>query len=355
MILQVSSDRGSTWGAPYPIAKPSSSVGTGQYDAQIVVDPVDHRTVYAAWLQNGKSDIAVAKSTDFGANWSVVIADSTNAGTDKPILAVRGPDVYVGYNHAQTVWASYSHDGGQNFTSVKVNANANLGWSLAGGGAVDQAGNAYFAWSGYEQNGGAKGKVNLYISRSFDGGASWSSTLVDVSGAPPDCSDYLCGWAFLGAQITMASEGTGVLYAMWNAGAVDKGPERIYFAKSNDAGVTWSRKQDISAAAQGIGHAFPAIAVPAAGDVRISWMDARNAPWWNAYYRRSRDGGKTWSGETDISSFVPGFSYIQPEGFRFPFGDYFEMDVDDRGTTQIVMGQGFNWDSPGSIWYMRGK
>jgi hypothetical protein len=355
MVLQVSNDRGSTWGTPAPIAPPDGAFKTGQYDAQIVVDPLDRKTVYAAWLQNSKSDIAVAKSTNFGKTWSVVIADSTNAGTDKPILVVRGQDIYVGYNHSQTVWGSYSHDGGHTFTSAKVNSNANLGWSLAGGGAVDQAGNVYFSWSGYEQNGGAKGKVNLYVSRSFDGGATWSSTLVDVSAAPPDCSDYFCGWAFLGAQMTMTSEGTGILYGLWNGGTVDKGPERIFFAKSTDAGVTWSRKVDISAAPAGIAHAFPAVTVATPGDVRISWMDARNAPMWNAYYRRSRDGGKTWSGESDISSFVPGFSYITADGFSFPFGDYYEMDVDDQGTTQVIMGQGLNWDSPGSIWYTRGK
>ena len=135
MILQVSGDRGANWGAPRQIAPP----GTGQWDAQIVVDPVDGRTVYAAWLQNGKSDIAVAKSTDFGANWAVVVANRTNAGTDKPILAVRGLNVYVAYNHAQKIWVSRSHDGGANFTSVNVNKTGKLGWALAGGGAVDPA------------------------------------------------------------------------------------------------------------------------------------------------------------------------------------------------------------------------
>src|SRR5262245_1668414 len=63
MILQVSSDRGSTWSAPRPLVIPADPVKGGQYDAQIVVDPVDGKTVYAAWLQNKKSDIAVAKST----------------------------------------------------------------------------------------------------------------------------------------------------------------------------------------------------------------------------------------------------------------------------------------------------
>jgi hypothetical protein len=359
MILQISSDRGANWASP-KVMHPAGAT-TGQWDAQIVVDPIDGRTVYAAWLQNGKSDTVVAKSTDFGATWSVVVANSTNAATDKPILAVRGEDVYVGYNHAQKVWVSSSHDGGATFTSANVNKTAagKLGWSLAGGGTVDPAGNVYFAWDGYEQNGGAKGPVNLYISKSSDGGATWQTGLIDVSGSPPDCSDFLCGWAYLGAQITMDSDAAGTLYALWNAGEADKSSERIYFARSTDGGATWSAKADISTAPSGSHHAFPAIVAGAAGDVRISWMDARGANGgldrWNTYFRRSTDGGASWSSEVDISTFVEGYSYIFPDGFRFPFGDYYELDIDDRGTTHAVWGEAQDYNSPGSIWYARGK
>ena len=353
MILQISSDRGATWTAPaliYP-----AGAETGQWDPQIAVDPMDGKTVFASWLQNGKSDTVVAKSTDFGITWSVVTADSTQAGTDKPILAFRGPDVYVGFNHAQKVWVAASHDGGLTFTNSNVNPNGKLGWSLASGGTVDPNGHVYFAWAGYTRNGGARGPVNLYVSNSSDGGATWSLTTIDVSGAPPDCSAYLCGWAYLGAQIAMTSDVAGNLYVLWNAGTVDKGPERIYFAKSTNAGSTWSSKQDISFAPTGTQHAFPAIVAGNAGDVRISWMDARNHGLWNTYYRSSTDGGASWSAEVDLSTFVEGFTYIHPDGFNFPFGDYFELDIDDRGRTQAVWGEGFNYDSPGSIWYTRGR
>ena len=351
LILVVSNDNGNTWQAPHQIAPP----GTGRFDAQIAVDPADHRTVYAAWLQNNKSDTVVAKSADFGQSWSLVIADSTNAGTDKPILAVRGADVCVGFNHAQKVWVSSSHDGGITFTSANVNVNAKLGWSLAGGGTVDPAGNVYFAWAGYTQNGGAKGPVNLYTSKSSDGGNSWTSTVLDVSGSPPVCSSYSCGWAYLGAQITMISDAAGTLYALWNSGVVDKGAERIYFASSTTAGATWSPKLDVSAAAAGVEHAFPAIVAGSAGDVRIAWMDSRNLPLWNTYYRSSTNGGATWSAEKQMSSYVPGYSYIQRNGFSFPFGDYFEMDIDSHGQTQAVWGEGLNYNSPGSIWYSNGR
>jgi hypothetical protein len=351
MILVISNDNGKTWQPPAQIATP----GSGQWDAQIAVDPLDGKTVYASWLQNNKSTVVVAKSTDFGLTWNTVVANSTNAGVDKDVLAVRGNDVYVGYNHSQKVWVSASHDGGATFTSAVVNPNGKLGWSLAGGATIDPAGNVYYSWAGYTQNGGAKGPVNLYISKSSDLGATWSLTLLDVSGAPFDCSAFGCGWAFLGAQITITSDSAGTLYALWNAGSADKAPERIYFSTSTTAGKTWSTRQDVSAAAPGVEHAFPAITAGLSGDVRIAWMDSRNTPLWNVYYRSSTDGGATWSSETRLSSYVPGYGYIQPNGFNFPFGDYFQMAIDSAGRTNACWGEGLNYDTPGSIWYTSGR
>jgi hypothetical protein len=357
MILQISADHGSTWGSP-TIIYPAGQT-TGQWDAQLVVDPIDGRTVYASWLQNGKSDIVVGRSNDFGATWNVVTADKTNAGTDKPILVARGQDVYVSYDHTQTALVAVSHDSGATFKEVKVNQNAKLGWSLGGGGTITPNGNVFFAWAGYEGSGGAKGNVNLYVSKSSDGGNTWTTKLLDVSKSPPDCSAYACGWAFLGAQATMTSDANGTLYALWNAGSADKGPERIYFAKSTDGGATWSAKQDVSTAAVGTHHAFPAIAAAGNGDVRIAWMDARAANGsmdkWNVYYRSSTNAGSTWTTEVDLSTFVSGFTYIFSDGFRFPFGDYFEMDIDEQGTAHLIFGEGYSYDSPGSIWYVKGK
>src|SRR5258706_564568 len=243
MILQISNDRGNTWSSP-AIMYPDGQT-TGQCDAQIIVDQVDGQTVYASWLQNGKSDIVVGKSTDFGATWTVVTADQTNAGTDKPILAARGQNIYVSYNHTQTAYVTVSHDGGATFTEVKINKNAKLGWSLGGGGTVTPNGNVFFSWAGY-------------------------------------------------------------------------------------------------------------------GNGRIAWMDARTATngWqdrWNVYYRTSTNGRSTWSPEVDLSTYVRGLTYIFTDGFRYPFGDYFEIDIDEQGTSHRIFGEGYNYDSPGSIWYVKGQ
>jgi hypothetical protein len=356
-ILQVSDDRGETWSAPRPLQEP----GERGWDSQIAVDPVDGRTVWAAWIEKDKSDVMVARSDDFGASWSIRAVDDTNAGTDKPILAVRGDDVYVAYNHSTTIWVSSTHDGGATWTSVKAQptGKGKIGWSLAGGGTVTPDGDVHFGWAGYEQNGVAKGPVNLYVSSSSDGGTTWRDTLVDTSGSPPDCSADFCGWAFLGAQLTLASDDEGALYGLWNAGPTNQkgGPNRVYFARSIDAARTWSGRFDVSAAPAGAPHAFPAIAATGDGDVRISWMDARHSGGsiWNVYHRSSADGGASWSAEADLSTYVEGYPYITPDGFEFPFGDYYELAIDDRGATQAIFGEAINYDTPGSIWYARGN
>jgi hypothetical protein len=361
MILVVSNDNGSTWQPPREITPP----GTGRFDPQIVVDPADHRTVYAAWLQRKRLDLVVAKSVDFGQSWSVVVADRGLTEADKPVLTLRGQDVYVGFNRARKVWVASSHDAGVTFRSADVDPKLQLIRSLAGGATVDLHGSVYLSWAGYTQHDGAKGRENLYISKSSNGGKTWSTQLMDVSSAPPDCGAYHCEWGYLGAQITMTSDAAGILYALWNAGAADQSPQRIYFTSSTTAGDTWFPKLSISNAVAGAEHAFPAIAAGDAGDVRIAWMDTRNSDsrnsdprnhaLWNTFYRSSTNGGATWSAESKMSSYVPGYSYIRPGGFSFPFGDYFGIGIDNQGHTQAVWGEGQNFRSPGSIWYSTGR
>ena len=351
MTLVISDDNGATWQAPRGISPHT----TGQFDPQIMVDPNDRRTVYAAWLQNRNTDAVVAKSVDFGQSWSLVIADRGSEDADKPILAVRGSDVYVAFNRLRRIRVASSHDGGVTFASSEVNPALIFMRSIAGGATVDPAGNVHLAWAGYRQRERARGGVLLFTSRSADGGRTWITTLMDGSSAPPDCSAFHCEWGYLGAQITLASDAAGTLYALWNSGVGDKSRERIYFASSTTGGETWSPKAGVSLAAPGVEHAFPALVAGSAGDVRIAWMDTRNRPLWNTYYRSSTNGGATWSAELKISSYVPGYRYIRLKGFSFPFGDYFEMDIDNQGRTQAVWGEGLNFRSPGSIWYGHGR
>jgi hypothetical protein len=359
MLLVASNDNGKTWQTPHVMLES----GSGQFDAQIAVDPADRRTVYAAWLQNGKRAVMLAKSVDSGATWAFTMAVRSDVQLDKPALAVRGQSVYVAFNHEEEVWVAASQDGGRSFIPARVNAESRPGWSLLGAANVDPAGNAYLAWASYSKAGGARGEVNLYVAKSGDGGKAWSATPLDVSAAAPGCKGEECGEAFLGAQIALTSDADGTLYALWSAGSAPMGPQRIYFSSSTNGGENWLPRVSVSYAEPGVEHAFPAIVAGNTGDVRVAWMDKRdisrnsprNSPYWNTYYRSSSNGGATWGEEIRISGYMPGYRYIAKEGFRFPFGDYFGLAIDNHGDTHVVWGEGLNYQSPGSIWHASGR
>jgi hypothetical protein len=368
IALLVSNDNGISWEAPRPLT-PSI---TGQFDPQIVVDPVDKQTLYASWLQNNKRDVMVARSQDFGHTWYFAIAEHSpdDEDADKPVLAVHGPDIYVGFNHERNLTVAASHDYAQTFSTASVNPSATPGWSLAGGATVDLNGTVYFSWTAYGRRPSSLHPVGLYVSRSGDGGKTWSNVLLDTSTAPPDCSAEECEPGYLGAQMALTSDTSGTLYALWNAGSTITSPERMYFSSSTTGGTSWTTKVDVSSAGPQAEHSFPAITAGSSGDVRIAWMDTRmtnaalsdartknlpNQPLWNVYQRSSSNGGATWSQEAQLSTAAHGYDYILPEGFKFPFGDYFSLAIDNLGVTHAVWGEGRNYKSPGSIWYSRGR
>ena len=101
----------------YP-AGATAQAGNGT--SQIVVDPWMGKQSMHPSCRTTKVTSSLPNLPTLGAHWILVIADATNSGTDKPILAVRGQDVYCIYNHSQTIWSANSHDGGATFTEVKV-------------------------------------------------------------------------------------------------------------------------------------------------------------------------------------------------------------------------------------------
>jgi hypothetical protein len=363
MELQISGDGGASWGSPRPLIQTAIE----HHDPQIVVDPIDGRTVYTGFMQGSKSSMYVAKSTDFGNTWDVNLVETLERGTDKDILAVRGDYVVLVWNAVMKIYASVSHDGGDTWTTVNIapSTTSQLGWSLPAGGAIDSKGNAYFAWSGYEGNGKPSGNVNLYVTKSSDGGQTWTTKIIDVSGAPPPCD---CGgWAYWGAQMALAVDGQDRVYVLYNASGAKFGLNRMFFRRSTNGGNTWSARQDVSRAPAGSNNLFPYVVARGDGDVRIAWQDDRNGfdsggddpdARWNTYYRSSTNRGAAWSSEAQLSRFVAGYPYkfaTPKDGYLEPYGDYFELDIDSAGITHALWGEGPSYAGPGNVWYARGQ
>jgi hypothetical protein len=205
--------------------------------------------------------------------------------------------------------------------------------------------------------------VNIFVSRTTDGGATWNVSRVDVSQAPRSCVG--CGWAYWGPGTALAVDGSDTAYLLYNANRADGEGDRMFFSRSTNHGRTWSQPSDVSLARAGSNNLFPAITASGGGDVRVAWMDDRNGfddglnsgnQRWNVYYRSSMDGGASWSAEQKVSRFVPGYTYklaTPVGGFLMPYGDYFELDVDASGRTQAIWGEGPNYAGPGNVWYAR--
>src|SRR6266511_4515064 len=208
--------------------------------------------------------------------WRTMLVEPLQRGTDKDILAVRGPDVYLVYHTLQKIFVSYSHDAGQKWITRNLlngTTNSEFGQSLPSGGAIDSHGTAYFAWNGVNNSGQAKGTINLYVTKSTDGGETWTTSLVDVSQAAPPCG---CGgWDYWGAQMALGVDAADRVYVLWNANRLKYGVQRMYFVRSTNDGQSWSTARDVSLAPIGSNNAFPALVAQGSGDVRIAgWTTA---------------------------------------------------------------------------------
>ncbi|PWU16584.1 MAG: hypothetical protein C5B50_13405 [Verrucomicrobia bacterium] len=350
LLIQRSSDGGVTWSDPVPIAP--GPVNGGQFDPWLVVDPSDGRTLWFSFMQGfPQSQIELVKSTDFGVTWSAptVVSGSLNK-LDKDVLAVGGGTLAAFFDDYYTLYASLSTDGGLNWTLHSLftfhNAPKQL---LCSGAGIDSLGKLFSAWDVYDSTSATPCK--LWLEKSSDGGQTWIEQDIDVGGDPYPCSQCGAG-AYLAPQITLRIGSDDTIYLLWNTttNLASGAPERIFFSKSTDHGQTFSPRQDVSSAPAGTEHCFPCLAVGAgSGDVRIAWMDNRTGVW-NGFYRASTNGGATFSGETRLSGYVPGYSYLTNQGFQFPYGDYFQLAVDRCGGTHAAFGETSAYSSPGNIW-----
>src|SRR6185503_4505796 len=98
---------------------------------------------FIAWGLNGnKTDVYVAKSTDFGVTFPPSAVKKVNQASncDHPWSIARGNNVYTMYAQGKSHYLSRSADGGATWTETKVLAQGNV--AFPEGAVVDGAGNA---------------------------------------------------------------------------------------------------------------------------------------------------------------------------------------------------------------------
>jgi hypothetical protein len=380
IYIQVSSDGGKTWGPPQVVAEKVSGVDyPSQIDCVVTVDPVTG-AVYVSFLAYGvqgvETDVAVAKSTDFGKTFTAVkVNGPTCKACDHPWLVAYDDNVYVMYAHLKEHFLSRSSDGGATWTeSLVLKADA---VAFAEGAVLDSAHNAWFAWGDCATsscNGNFAG--NYRVSRTLAGTSNTSFALVASAPAGPKCPHAPnCGFAYFGIQNDIAIDAAGNLYMVWQDGqdhAKAGSPPIVQLSRclaGTDCAVStnWSyvgRVDDKTAsgcAGSECYALFPRVEGGAPNQIAAVWMDDRlgspldHMNGWNVWLRTSTTGGTSWSGPSvRVSQFDRRRKESKRNGFLFPYGDYQGIDI--RGSEAVMIwGEGVNYlggpSNPGHVIY----
>jgi hypothetical protein len=270
--------------------------------------------------------------------------------------------VYTAYAHADQHFLSHSSDGGTSWSESDVlDADA---VAFPEGAVMDADHDVYMAW-GDCTTPNCKGDTagNYRVSRTKAGTSK--TVFYDVATAPagPACP-YVpdCGFAYFGIQNDIAIDAAGTLYMVWQDGqdhSTAGSPPIVQLSSSADQGQTWTyvgRVDDKTA--MGCPNSscyalFPRIEGGAPGQIAAMWMDDRlglpinHTNGWNVWLRTSITGGISWSGPSRrVSTFDRHRRQSEPNGFRFPYGDYEGIDLRTSGdATRAVMiwGEGINY------------
>jgi hypothetical protein len=146
----------------------------------------------------------------------------------------------------------------------------NEGYSWSSAIAVDGP-NIYVVWADNSQ-----GNFKIFFKRSGDGGATWTKR------------KRLSSNSVGSEDPAIAVDGSNI-YVVWSDDT--KGNYEIYFRKSVDGGITWTKKKRLTNNAGG--SWCPAIAVDGP-NIYVVWEDTTKGNY-EIYFKKSVDGGITWT------------------------------------------------------------
>ena len=178
IYIRTSSDGGATFGTAKPIC---ASCNPGEYD--IVLATTSSGVLYAVYMQG--NNISFTKSTDHGATFSAPMTISGGTWADKPWMATgaSGQDIYVGWSTRGNVVTVESHNGGTSFTAPQQITNESAIYYYPNGATVLPNGTAVIVASRYPEKGNATkltGPVPIVAFTTSNGGTSWTRTVVDT-------------------------------------------------------------------------------------------------------------------------------------------------------------------------------
>ena len=184
--------------------------------------------------------------------------------------------------------------------------------------ATDGMGNWVAIWSSYDSLGGTIGNdEDVLFSRSTDNGATWSA----VAALDPDAATDL-GNAADHPQI--AADASGNMVVAWHSDDPHGNPgdysRKILVSRSSDSGATWSAGQTIDASPA---EDFDvSLATDGAGTWLAAWTREGDAAYGgdrDGFFARSTDAGASWSAPAPLNTNAAASSAVD-DGFDLAAG-----------------------------------
>jgi hypothetical protein len=268
-----STDGGATWSKPKRI---TWNTGSSAFP-DVAID--SNNNMHLVWHDNSKDsnlELLYKKSTDGGATWSKYKRFTWNTGRSlEPTILIDS------YDHIHVVWQDESPgnfeifykrstDGGLTwFMSDRLTWTAT--WNDEPAMAADSNDHIHLVW---------RDDRELYCKRSTDRGATWLKyrRLTWNSG--------------LSCRAAIGVDTNDHIHVIWQDDSKDSNFELLY-KKSTDNGATWSKYKRLTRNAGA--SIIPAIALDAQNHIHLVWQDDSMGIKEEVYYKRSTDGGSTWT------------------------------------------------------------
>jgi hypothetical protein len=193
-------------------------------DVVVTVDDVTE-DVYVSFLAYGLTsdvDVLVAKSTDNGSTWTTTkVNGPLCTACDHPWIVAHDDNIYVMYASGEDHFLSRSSDGGATWSESLVLEDTHV--AFPEGGVLDSAGNAWFAWGDCFGSCTGKTAAIYQVSKTMAGTSNTTFARVAEGTAGPHCPPAVsCGFAYWGPQDDIAIDAGGNLYLVWQDNLPDK-------------------------------------------------------------------------------------------------------------------------------------